>query len=467
MSTQKSPSRPPFVSMARRHRPARRLALFGVLLAGGVACSSGCAETARRWGIAKDRSIAAPPTAEEMGDDRNLLSRLIKPKAVRSNPNPDSTLVLGSDGWHSPIVAPNPQAEAELKAADKLVADGKLAEAEAAFAKLVKKHEQRTIIHESNTVLGGLFAKKRVKKDWWAQEAQFKLAQVQQKRGKLVAAHDSYETLIRDWPGTRHTDEVVKAEYEIAMTWLASSDPNAPPEKRASFRDRLTGKVPMVDAKGNALAALEHVRHNDATGPIADKAVMQIADTHYGDKNYEEAAIYYDQLVAQHPKSPLVQHAQLASIDSKVKSYYGPEYDGNGLDEARETIKQTMTMFPERAVSHSDNLYKTLDIINDQEAERTYKIGEHYLWTGKVSAAEFYFGEIPARWPKSPWAKLAKGQLEKVASMPRKRSLPSRIMSLPGSTDPMTGSGGGGMGGGMGGNPGGMSFGGANGGVGP
>jgi outer membrane protein assembly factor BamD (BamD/ComL family) len=438
------------------------LAGLTLMLIGGMTCFSGCAEISRRWGIAKDNSIAAPVTAEEMGDDRPWLSRLLRPQIKATNPNPDSTLVLGSNGWTLPVQTPNPEAEAELKAAQKLVDSGELAKAEAAYAAILKKHQTKTTDRDAVGV-AALFAKKRVKRDWWAQEAQFQIARVQQMRGHLVKAHDSYETLMRDWPGTRHTDEVVRAEYEIAQTWLTAADPNAPPEKRAKFSEHLSGKYPLIDLKGNALAVLEHVRHHDSTGPLADDAVLQIADTHYADEDYEEAAITYDQLVVNHPKSSLVQHAQIASVDSKIKSYMGPDYDSEGLEQARETIKQTMTMFPERAVSHSDNLYRTLDLINDQDAERTYKIGEHYMWTGKAAAAEFYFGEVPARWPKSPWAKLAKVQLEKVAKMPRKETLPSQIMSLPGSNDPISGNGGGGPGGmgAMGGAPGGMNFGGA------
>ena len=57
--------------------------------------------------------------------------------------------------------------------------------------------------------------------------------------------------------------------------------------------------------------------------------------------------------------------------------------------------------------------------------------------------------------------RLAKAQLEKVAKMPRKETLPSRMMSLPGSTDPIIGGGGAGGMGAMGGSPGGMNFGGA------
>ena len=93
-----------------------------------------------------------------------------------------------------------------------------------------------------------------------------------------------------------------------------------------------------------------------------------------------------------------------------MKGYLGPEYDGTGLEKARELIKQTMATFPDRPAGN-EKLYHTLDLINDQEAERTFVVGDYYKRTGKVTSAEFYFGKIPQRWPKSPWAAKAKTEL--------------------------------------------------------
>ena len=190
---------------------------------------------------------------------------------------------------------------------------------------------------------------------------------------------------------------------------------------------RFTGQQPLIDTRGTGLKALEHVRHHDPTGPLADDAVLQIADYHMASGDYESAALYYDQLVNDHMKSPFLQKAQLAAIDARIKGYMGPEYDGAGLEKARELIKQTMSSFPDRQASY-DNLYHTLDVINDQEAERTFKVGDYYKRTGKVTSAEFYFGKIPQRWPNSPWAVKAKTELAQLAKLPRKASMPSKIM---------------------------------------
>jgi hypothetical protein len=262
---------------------------------------------------------------------------------------------------------------------------------------------------------------------------------------------------VSTYPGTPFHEKAVAREYEIGTAWLGSADPKSSYAKKFSWTDHFTGKLPLVDTTGHALAALEHVRHHDASGPLADDAVMKIADYHYTNSNFDESSEYYDQLLQDHPKSPFVRRAQLSSIDSKVKAYIGPDYDGSGLDKARDMIKNHVDSFPEQEPGQYDSLNKTLAMINDQDAERAYRIADYYYKTGKVTSAEYSFGEIPVRWPRSEWAKKAKVRLASIAKMPRKQTLPSKIMTLPGSTDPLTGGAGSGQGyGGMTGAPGGM-----------
>ena len=94
-----------------------------------------------------------------------------------------------------------------------------------------------------------------------------------------------------------------------------------------------------------------------------------------------------------------------------------------------------MAEFPERQASN-EQLYHTLDLINDQAAEREYTTGMYYVRARKPTSAEYQFGLVVAKWPKSKWAELSKVELAKTAKMPRKASVPSKIMTLPGAPDP-------------------------------
>ena len=57
-------------------------------------------------------------------------------------------------------------------------------------------------------------------------------------------------------------------------------------------------------------------------------------------------------------------------------------------------------------------------------AERTYSVGEYYRRTGKVASAEFYYGKIVTRWPKSEWAAKSKTHLASLASDGRFAEVP-------------------------------------------
>jgi outer membrane protein assembly factor BamD (BamD/ComL family) len=403
----------------RRAGTRPRLALAAVtflLWAGGSGCQSGGVGPIARWRMASDATLAKAPEGLER---KGLLGRWISPRAPKSSASEvGDAMVLGSDGW-SPLKPPkDPEAEAELAAAEALFNQGKFAEAESAYAAIAKRRKETP----------------------WGEKAQFFLAESQYQQGQYVAADTSFEELIATYPGTVFLEQAVAREYSIADAWLTALDPKAKPEDQLSLRKKVDGRFPAVDTAGHALAAMEHVRHHDPTGPLADDAVKRIADYHYAREHFEDAAVYYDQLVSEHPKSDFVEKAQLASIDSKLRAYLGPEYDGAGLEQARNQVVQTMAAFPERQAGGSDEMTKILETIDEQMAERAFQTGEHYLWTGKVASAEFCFGEIPVKWPKSPYARLAKQKLAHIATLPRKETKASTIMSLPGSSDPLTGS---------------------------
>jgi outer membrane protein assembly factor BamD (BamD/ComL family) len=409
-------------------RATRRVRLAGLTVAilalmPGLGCQSTGANPFSVWRTALDSSLSPAPSAEEVGDDRNLLARWLNPKNPKAKDPNTPTLVLGSNGWRPMKPVDDPAAEADFKAAEALAKQNKLPEAATAYKAVAKKWK--------GTAAG--------------EKAQFFLAEAEYKQGRFFAANDAYEQLMADYPGTELNSRVVKREYEIAQVWFDQIDPKVPSEKKLPWTARFASKTPLIDTQGYALKALEHVRHHNPQGELADDAVLKIADTHMANRDYDSAALYYDQLITDHPKSPFIHRAYLSSIDARLKGYLGPEYDGTGLKKARELIHQTMANFPNDTEGNA-KLYHLIDVINDQEAERTFVVGQYYKKTGKVSGAEYYFGKIPQVWPKSPWAVKAKTELASLAKQPRSKTDPSKIMTLPGSTDPFSG-GGNGMGG--------------------
>ena len=79
---------------------------------------------------------------------------------------------------------------------------------------------------------------KAVAKKWKGtaagEKAQFTLAETEYKQGRLFAAHDGYEQLMADYPGTELNGKVVQREYEIAKVWFDQIDPKAGWLRRSS-----------------------------------------------------------------------------------------------------------------------------------------------------------------------------------------------------------------------------------------
>jgi TolA-binding protein len=419
-----------------------RLAV-GLLLPLGLTGCQSISSPLAQWRAAYDSNIYKGVSPEEMADSSgpadssNLIQRWLTPRknpARDDSSSPSSTLVLGSNGWRPfSKPAPNPKADAEFQAAFKLFQQGKFAEAERQFAKIAKAKDRKGTT--------------------WGENAQYYLAESQYQQKKYVPASESFDRLHADYPATVYMNKLCSREYELAHLWLDQTDPNVSADKKLPWYARFDQRLPLIDCQGTGLKALEHVRQYQPDGELADDATMQIADFHMKHQDYESAALYYDQFIAEYGprKSPFLQDAQLAAIEARMKGYLGPEYDGAGLEKARELIKQTMQTFPERQASF-EKLYHTLDVINDAQAEKTFRDGAYYKRIGKVASAEYYFGKIPQRWPSSPWAVKAKTELAQLAKLPRKPSKPSKIIIPPGATDPFMSAGPmGGMMGGMGG----------------
>jgi len=141
----------------------------------------------------------------------------------------------------------------ELDAALSLFRQGKLAEAEPAFARIA-----------------GRRAGSR-----WGEHAEYYLAETQYRLKKYIQANVSFESLATQYPGSQFLDKVCARQYSIALRWLSNDE-------------------------GSALKTLDRIRHHEPDSPLATLALIQIAVHHLKRGNEADAALYHDQLILDH-----------------------------------------------------------------------------------------------------------------------------------------------------------------------
>jgi outer membrane assembly lipoprotein YfiO len=388
------------------------------------------------------------------------------------------------DNWKLQQVKTDPETEAEFQVAETLFQQGKFTESKKAFAKLAKRRKGTPLgesaqfyvaecAFQNSDFVTAHNAYEQLVADYPGSrfldrvvEREYAIARQWLAASGMTVPNLASETSVSLTPGAfrdkgpqlltpelpggdpasgdKTRDEgVTKASAETPNEAGTGSEARIAtdlpiPLERMPWYSRLSGLLPSIDVRGHGFAALEHVRHHDPTGPLADDATLLLADAYFQSSDYETASIYYDQFLNDFPKSPMFREAQEKAILAKINSYIGPEYDSQSLEKARELIQQTLAAYPDRPREEQKKLYRMLDLITDQEAERAYDVGMYYRRTGKAMGAELYFGKVISKYPNSVWAEKSREMMVEVAKMPRKFTAPSKIMTQPGAADPLS-----------------------------
>jgi len=240
---------------------------------------------------------------------------------------------------------------------------------------------------------------------YWRGEAEFR-------RDRYEKAYLVYEELLADYEGSPYMDSILGRYYQIAEAFLEGR------------RRRVLG-VPLLKDSGYGVALLERVQAHDPTGPLADRAVMRIAN-HYFHKgtDYRIAAQYYDELIQLYPRSPFQAHAHIRGALAKCYSYQGCDYCASDLDSARKMLESARRRFPDTFAAVSKELQsegrldggldRYLHRIRLQEAHRAFTQAAYYERAGRMTAAKQYYHLVKTEFPETKWATEATRCLERL-----------------------------------------------------
>lgn len=325
----------------------------------------------------------------------------------------------------------------DYQAAESLYLDGRYAEAEKAFKRLAK---QRRSSQESFTMRMERFWGVRSKSsldtytnfgDPIEEDALFMKAECQFEQKKYATAQDSYDALLTQYPSTRHLDAVSRRYFRIARYWLGfPEDVNESGDvKQVSNSEEddfansepfhfplvpnLTDKTrPMFDTRGRALAALRSIWLHDATGPLADDALMVSASFLLRAKDFEESARHYKMLREQYPESPHFRDAFLLGSHVTLASYQGSNYDGQSLDEAIELKEAALRIFPDLTEEERNRLGGELQKMYDAEVARIWDRVEYFQAKQAPESVAVYCKILINRFPDTVYAERARQILE-------------------------------------------------------
>jgi TolA-binding protein len=228
---------------------------------------------------------------------------------------------------------------------------------------------------------------------------------------RYSAADDAYDKLLKKYTYSHHLDTAVKRQFAIGRYWeqFQAAEPHWPVTPNFVDKSR-----PLFDTWGRSIKAYEHSRLNDPTGPLADDALMATGNAYFVHGRYEDAAINYDLLRKEYPKSEHQKNAHLLEVEAKQRIYQGPLYDGTPLKEAAELTDQTLIRFGPTLGADRERLVEAKNRMMAEQAERDWAMGQFYEKKGRYGSARYYYRSVVDNYPQTRTAAMAKERLEQI-----------------------------------------------------
>ncbi|MBX9788128.1 MAG: outer membrane protein assembly factor BamD [Pirellulales bacterium] len=247
------------------------------------------------------------------------------------------------------------------------------------------------------------------------EDAMFMMAESWFFAERYPKASDSYMNMMKKYENSRYLDTSVSRQFAIGRYWEESDRVKHKPLMIPNLFDKTK---PLFDTQGNALAALESVHLNDPTGPLADDALVCVANAHFLDERYEDADFNYNLIRAHYPQSEHQRVAHLLGLRAKMRKYQGPYYDGKPLDQSEELIRQISVRFPDEVPDEQARLRNASRVIHAQHAQRDYETAEYYARTRHYGGARYYYKQVIENYPDTHYAELSRKRIDQYQGRP-------------------------------------------------
>jgi len=230
---------------------------------------------------------------------------------------------------------------------------------------------------------------------------------------KYPKAEDCYEELVKKYANTKYLDRIAQRQFVIGQYWLALDNKLHLPVIVPNLADR---SRPLFDTHGRALKAFDHVRINDPRGPLADDSIMAQANAHFLHRQWIDADYFYGLLRTEYPDSEFLMQAHLLGLQSKLRAYQGPGYEGGVLEDAEVLADQILVQFPDQLdKDEQERVVKVRAEVAAQQAMRHWNRAEFYAKGKHYTSARIYYALIARDYSKTQLAQASREKLNLIA----------------------------------------------------
>ena len=237
-------------------------------------------------------------------------------------------------------------------------------------------------------------------------------------RGRYWDAYKWFQRQIDGYPNGQYFKRALDRQYRIADAFLGG-------------RKRRALKIFRVPAEDDGIEILMRVAAAAPGTPIAERALLRVADYHFAQKEYPEAIGVYEDFIKDFPLSKKRSYAMLQVAKSYLLSFRGVQWEAEPLRNADVRFRVFAEAYPQLA--QKENVEGILEQIRLTLAHKLFHTGEFYERTKHPRAAAFYYDKTVAEYPDTHWAQSARGKLERLGNVEpvKPGELPEMTVDLP------------------------------------
>ncbi|MBB6428803.1 outer membrane protein assembly factor BamD [Algisphaera agarilytica] len=287
-----------------------------------------------------------------------------------------------TDGGFAEVAVPEPGTPAaELAAARKLIAQDEPKKALKALEAWIEDYPNDPLAVEAYLLRGDAKAA----------------------NGDFYKALFDYEEVITYYPASEQFWTAIEREYEIGVLFTTG------------FKRKLWG-VRWLPADGEGAELLIRVQERAPGSPIGEQASIALADHYFNSSQMILATEAYDLFLINYPESELRQWALLRLIQASLARFKGPEFDGTGLIDAGERLRQYRDEYP--AAAERVGVDALLVRIRESLARRDYASANWYDRTGENVSAALLYRRLIQEYSDTTAARDAVARLEAMGEPP-------------------------------------------------
>ena len=231
----------------------------------------------------------------------------------------------------------------------------------------------------------------------YAPEAQFLIAIIFEEQEKPLRAVKEFKKLVREFPRSARIEESIEHLFKLGNFFLTGE------------KQKFMG-VAIIPVYSKAVDVFKFIVEQAPYGPYGDQAQLKLGVAYRKQGNFNEAVAAYQALIANHPDSPLVDEAHYQLAETSYELSQSAIRDQSTTTQASAHLKDFIRQYSSTSLAERAKLLKQQ--LDEQDAEKNYRVGLYYEKQGSVESALIYYEDVAKLYPETAFGKKAAERLQ-------------------------------------------------------